>query len=84
MSAATAAELEHSSLPRPERCYTFAKALEYLPFPSEDALRKYLERRPGLVQIRHWRVGRSVKRFLSESEIGHLQEILSTTNSLGR
>ena len=64
----------------PERVYTFAEVRrDFLKvFPSDDALRKFLDRRRGLVQIRHQRCGRSTVRVLSESEIAHLQEILSS------
>jgi hypothetical protein len=67
-----------------ERLYTLREALAYLKFPSSEALRKYLDRRPGLVQARHWCIGRRTKRVLAESDLEVLQEILSRVKLPGQ
>jgi hypothetical protein len=59
-----------------ERLYTFEEvATGRLRFPSAEALKKYLARRPGLVEVLYVRDGRSTKRLLSEADVVHLQEI---------
>jgi hypothetical protein len=55
-----------------EDLYTLKQAAKKLAFPSADALRMYLSRRPGLVEDRYRRVGRSWERLLTESEIRKL------------
>jgi hypothetical protein len=66
-----------------ERLYTFREALEHIKFPSPDALRKYLARRPGLLPVRTQRAGRSTKRVLTEGDLGYLRDLLSRGNSPG-
>lgn len=56
-----------------EDLFTLKQAAAKLAFPSADALRMYLARRPGLVGERYRRVGRSWERLLTESEIRKLR-----------
>lgn len=62
-----------------ERHYTLEQAAEVLGFPSPDALRMYLRRRPGLVVERYRRAGRLSVRLLTETEVRHLIALLITT-----